>query len=80
MLSDIHIGQLIRNKLQENGRKECWLANKISCKKSNISKILQKSSINTDLLLEISIALDTNFFLDYSNVYEAKRLEKNNKD
>ena len=59
---EIHIGSLIKNKLNEDGRKVEWLAQKIHCKRDNIYKIFLKASIDTTLLLYISIALKTNFF------------------
>jgi len=64
----IHIGELIREKLNENGQSVSWLAHKVHCDSSNFCKILKKSHINTDLLLLISIAMNHNFFDHYSNL------------
>ena len=80
MKIDIHIGELISGKLEEEGRKACWLAKEISCESSNISKIFQKSSIDANLLMDISIALDTNFFIHYIDIYDEKSREKQNKE
>lgn len=43
-----------------------WLAKKINCDRTNIYKIFQRPSIDTELLARISKALDYDFFLDLS--------------
>lgn len=65
----IHIGNLIYSKLKEDGRSASWLAKKIFCERANIYRIFRKPSINTNLLLDISIALEIDFFVYYSNIY-----------
>ena len=62
----IHIGQIIQDKLREQGRTATWLAKQIPCSKNHIYKILSKSSINTDLLQRISQILDYNFFQTFN--------------
>jgi len=66
----IHIGSLIKKKMEEDGRKTGWLAKQIHCKESNIYKIYEKSSINSELLLHISQALQMDFFEYYSNLVQ----------
>lgn len=68
-MQEIHIGNLIRDKLKEKDRSASWLAGRISCDRSNICKILRKTTIDTALLLQISMALETNFFMYYSDIY-----------
>ena len=58
----IHIGKLIRNKLKEDGHSVSWLAQKIHCKRDNIYKIFDRTSVDTSLLLRISFVLKTDFF------------------
>lgn len=79
MKGRIHIGNLIHDKLKEDGRSGTWLAEKINCNGSNISKILKRPSINIDLLLDISLALEKNFFLYYSDIYHDKIQKKQHK-
>ena len=74
----IEIGELIRKKMEKEGRKVTWLANKINCQASNISKIYKKSSINSGLLLDISVALEENFHRYYTDIYDDQILEKQN--
>ena len=59
---DIHIGNIIHQKLREQGRTAAWLAKQIPCTRNNVFKIMRKSHISTDLLLRISKILDYNFF------------------
>ena len=62
----IHIGELIRQRLCEIERTPTWLARKINCDRTNIYKIFQRASIDTELLSRISKALEYNFFIDLS--------------
>jgi len=66
---EIHIGRLIRNKLKEEGRSVSWLAKKIHCKRDNIYKIFDRTSVDTALLLRISFVLKTDFFACLSEFY-----------
>lgn len=63
--SDIHIGKIIRDKLNEQGRSVTWLAQQIPCSRNHMYKIFNNSSINTDLLLRIAKVMDYNFFQHY---------------
>ena len=68
---EIRIGDLIRNKLDEDGRKAEWLAQMVNRQRNNIYNVLNnKTSIDTALLLAISKALKTNFFEYFSRKYE----------
>lgn len=60
-----HIGQLIRQELRRQERSVAWFARQLSCDRSNIYRIFQKESIDTYLLVRISIILQYNFFLHY---------------
>lgn len=60
--NSVHIGSIIRQKLQEQGRSAAWLAKQIPCTRNNVFKIMRKPHISTDLLLRISKILDYNFF------------------
>lgn len=67
---EIHIGNLIKNKLKEDGRSVSWLAKKIHCKRDNIYKIFDKPSIDTAQLLRISLVIKTNFAAYLSEFYQ----------
>lgn len=67
-----HIGQLIANELCRQGRSRAWLAKKINCERSNIYDIVKRESIDTQLLMKISIALNHDFFKSYCDALELK--------
>lgn len=62
----IHIGKEIKTRLQQMERTPGWLAKKINCDRTNIYKIFQRASIDTELLSRISKALEHDFFIDLS--------------
>jgi len=68
MNEDIHIGNLIKETLHNHGRSIGWLAKQISCDRSNFYRILQKQSIDTQLLFRISRIMQHDFFVYYSKV------------
>lgn len=71
----IHIGQLIQQELHRQERTPTWLAKKIHCERTNVYYIFRMESINTDLLLRISIALNHNFFLYYIQEFNKPEIE-----
>lgn len=65
-MSDINIGKIIEEELRSQNHTVVWLAEQLNCNRTNIYKIFQRQSIDTDLLLRISTALDRNFFAHYT--------------
>ncbi len=68
----MHIGQLIRKQMEEQGKTVSWLARELSYCRTNIYKIFDKKSIDTGLLLRISVLLHHDFFQDYSQEWRGK--------
>lgn len=68
MDAPVKIGNLIRQKLQDDGRTVSWFASKICCSRANAYKIFEKESIDTNLLLRISKVLNYNFFDVFSKL------------
>ncbi len=64
------IGQLIKEELSRQGRTVTWLARKINCDRRNIYNVFARTYIDTELLLRISLALHTDFFVYYSNMLQ----------
>ena len=60
----MHIGKMIEQELRRQERTPAWLARKIACDRTNVYKIFACESIDTQLLVAISKALNHNFFLD----------------
>ena len=68
----MHIGKLIKEQMEKQDKTVVWLARELSCSRTNIYKIFEKSSIDTSLLMRISIVLQYNFFVDYMDELEEK--------
>lgn len=67
------IGELIKEELKRQERSISWFARQLSCDRSNVYRILQKNSIDTNILARISTILNHNFFEDLSkNISEKK--------
>ena len=60
------IGQLIKEELAAQERGVAWFSRKVHLDRSNVYRLFQKNSIDTDLLRRISIVLGRDFFAEYS--------------
>ena len=63
----IHIGSLIEQELRRQERSVTWLAAELHCDRTNVYKVFKRKSIDTRLLVDISVILQHNFFLDYAD-------------
>lgn len=63
---NIHIGQLIREQLQADKRSVGWLSREIGCSRNHLYKVFRKPSLDGELLLSISLAMNFNFFQYYT--------------
>lgn len=73
----IHLGEFIYQELKRQERTPTWLARKINCERPNIYYIFKRSSLNTELLQAISLALNVNLFKLLSNETQAM-IDQNN--
>lgn len=69
----MHIGQLIKQELEAQGRTVVWFARNMSYSRTNIYKIFERASIDTDVLLRISALLEVDFFKVYSEYLKTKK-------
>lgn len=72
-----HLGQIVKAELMRQGRSITWLAKQINCSRENLYKLFRHKWIYTDLLFQISEALDYDFFKLCSDYYQAKKRERN---
>lgn len=72
-----HIGQVIKQELERQERTVVWLARKLSCDRSNIYRIFQKESIDTNLLVRISVILQYDFLQVFLTVYVYNSTNRN---
>lgn len=66
-MNQIFIGKSIEYELRNQERSVVWLARKLNCNRTNIYKIFNRSTIDTELLLRIGNVLQRNFFEEYIN-------------
>lgn len=64
-LQNVHIGQEIKKVFDESGIKMQAFADKIFYSRQNVNGIFKRSSVDTDLLIKISNALNFDFFKFY---------------
>jgi predicted transcriptional regulator len=69
---EIQIGELICSRLKDEGRTKTWLAEKVNCEISSLCKILKKSHIDTELLLQISRKMNYDFFTHFAALIHEK--------
>ena len=67
MHEEPHIGNLIKEELNKQGRTITWLARQLGFSRQNAYKIFNRRWIYTDLLLKICDLLDYDFFKCYSD-------------
>lgn len=65
----MHIGCLIRQKVDEKGITVVRFAEQLACTRANVYKIFSKRSIDTETLLRISMILEFDFFSICSKYY-----------
>ncbi len=61
---EIHIGQLIKDEFDRQGRRATWLAAELNCNRSNVYSIFQRDNIDVEMLIKISHVLGHNFLRD----------------
>lgn len=64
--SNIHIGHLIQAQLKADKRSVGWLSREIGCTRNHVYKIFNRPSLDADLILKISFAMNFNFFQYYT--------------
>ena len=70
----IHIGQLIKQELQSQGRTVAWLTRELNCSRSTVYKIFEKPTLDTAILLQVSKLLKVDFFRYYTNELSKEKL------
>lgn len=70
-LKDVHIGQLVEQKLREANISKQEFAEKLGIPQQNAHRIFKKSSIDTDKLAKICQILDYNFFDEFTEHHDS---------
>ncbi|MDR1747225.1 MAG: XRE family transcriptional regulator [Tannerella sp.] len=65
---EIDIGKMIRKELYRQKRSIAWLAEQVGRHRCHLPRMLKKTSLDSDLLCQISIVLG----VDYHSIYSQK--------
>lgn len=65
--NNIPIGKIIKEELYRQERSIAWFSRKLNCSRSNVYKIFERTTIDTELLVRISRILNRNFFDLYTS-------------
>ena len=71
MIQELHVAQMIRDELADQGRTVVWLAKKLGVGRTNLYYLFSNGSISVELLLRISFHLEHNFLQDVADMYKA---------
>jgi len=73
-MKSIYVNEIILQRLKVKERSVAWLARQIGCDSDNLRKTLKNNhDIYSNFLLQISIALDEDFFEFYSHQFSESK-------
>lgn len=64
--NSIHVGSLIRAELTRQDQTVTWLAEQLGIKRTNCYRFLHAQSLHTDIIEQLSIVMQHDFFADLS--------------
>ena len=73
---ELHIGNRIKEVMKQQGRTVSWMAFQIHCERTNVYNIYKRKTIDTGLLVQISLILGHYFFADLAEEIRKKKHEK----
>ena len=71
----MHVGERIKEVLDEQGRSASWLASKIPCERTNMYDIFKREDVSVALLFKVSYILGHDFFLEISDELRSSQIE-----
>lgn len=74
----LNIGETIHKELQRQERTVTWLARKLGCSRMAVYRMFLANSIDTLILLRVSVILKHDFFKDLSEEYDKKMSPQQN--
>lgn len=72
----VHIGNAIEAELREQERTVSWLSRRLDCDRTKIYQIFHKPAVKTDILMEISLVLNKNFFKMLEDEFKERQKAK----
>ena len=65
----LHIGHMVKSVFDESGLSVAEFARRIHCERTNVYKIFNRQSVDVEILVKISDALEHNFLEDVMKHY-----------
>ncbi|MDD2636753.1 MAG: helix-turn-helix transcriptional regulator [Bacteroidales bacterium] len=72
----VHIGAVIKQKVEEKGITMSDFADAICCSRTNVYNLFKSRSIDTEKLAKISSVLDYDFFSEYKQNDNMKNMDE----
>lgn len=72
-MKEVHVGKLIKMRLDQLGMTKAEFARRINKSPQNIHDILNRESVDTKLLVKMSEVLNYNFFKAFTNGNEVEK-------
>lgn len=66
--NEIHLGNIIKQRLEQDGRSVRWFAEQMNSDRSNMYKLLSRSHLSTDFIMRASKIIEHDFFKDVSDM------------
>lgn len=66
--NEIHLGNIIKKRLEYDGRSIRWFAEQMNSDRSNMYKLLSRSHLSTDFIIRASKIIEHDFFKDISDM------------
>jgi plasmid maintenance system antidote protein VapI len=64
----IHVGNIIKKRLKQDGRSVRWFAEQMNSDRSNMYKLLSRSHLSSDFVMRASKIIEHDFFKDVSDL------------
>lgn len=78
---EMHIGHLIKEVFDRQGRRATWFASELNCNRANVYNIFNRDNIDVEMLIKISRVLGHNFLRDIAPLADCpKSLDKISKN
>lgn len=68
-MQKLHIGKMIETELRSQKRTVTWLSRQLHCDRRNVYDIFSRTSLDTSLLMRVSVILHYDFFKALSDLY-----------
>lgn len=65
-MAELHVGQMIKDRMTSRGISASWLARQLCCERTNVYSIYRRRSVDTALLARLSMILEFDFFGEIS--------------